>query len=352
MKKVCVIGHFGFDDNLLNGQTVKTKTVTSELERKFSKNEIIKIDTHGGIKRFPMIFFEVIINFVNSQNIIIYPAQNGLKIFAPMCVILKRLFNKKIHYVVIGGWLTTYLKDHKSVQKALRLFDAIYVETSTMKLNLERSGFSNIILLPNFKDLDILQKGDLIHEVDEPYRFCTFSRVMQEKGIEEAIGAVERINNEKGYIVCKLDIYGQIDEGQMLWFQNLKREFPKYISYKGVVPYDKSVETVKSYYAVLFPTKFYTEGIPGTILDAYAAGVPVVCSKWESYYDVVDDEETGWGYEFSDTEGLYNTLMRIVELKNEKYFEMKMACLNKAERYRPENGIVPLLKQLDERKME
>ena len=203
MKKVCVIGHFGFDDNLLNGQTVKTKTVTSELERKFSKNEIIKIDTHGGIKRFPMIFFEVIINFVNSQNIIIFPAQNGLKIFAPMCVILKRLFNKKIHYVVIGGWLTTYLKDHKSVQKALRLFDAIYVETSTMKLNLERSGFSNIILLPNFKDLDILQKGDLIHEVDEPYRFCTFSRVMQEKGIEEAIGAVERINNEIGRASCR-----------------------------------------------------------------------------------------------------------------------------------------------------
>ena len=27
MKKVCVIGHFGFGENLLNGQTIKTKIV-------------------------------------------------------------------------------------------------------------------------------------------------------------------------------------------------------------------------------------------------------------------------------------------------------------------------------------
>ena len=31
MKKVCVIGHFGFGENLLNGQTIKTKIVTKEL---------------------------------------------------------------------------------------------------------------------------------------------------------------------------------------------------------------------------------------------------------------------------------------------------------------------------------
>ena len=47
MKKVCVIGHFGFGKELLNGQTIKTKTVTIELEKQLGKDQVVKIDTHG-----------------------------------------------------------------------------------------------------------------------------------------------------------------------------------------------------------------------------------------------------------------------------------------------------------------
>jgi len=45
MKKACVIGHFGFGENLLNGQTIKTKNVTQELEKHFCEELILKIDT-------------------------------------------------------------------------------------------------------------------------------------------------------------------------------------------------------------------------------------------------------------------------------------------------------------------
>ena len=47
--KVCVCGHFGFGQNLLNGQTIKTKIVAEELERVFGEQNVIKIDTAGGI---------------------------------------------------------------------------------------------------------------------------------------------------------------------------------------------------------------------------------------------------------------------------------------------------------------
>ena len=52
MKKVCVIGHFGFGENLLNGQTIKTKIVTKELDKQFGADQVVKIDTHGGANRF------------------------------------------------------------------------------------------------------------------------------------------------------------------------------------------------------------------------------------------------------------------------------------------------------------
>ena len=90
----------------------------------------------------------------------------------------------------------------------------------------------------------------------------------------------------------------------------------------------------------MFPTRFYTEGIPGTIIDAYAAGVPVIASMWENYSDIVN-EKTGIGYRFDDSEGLRSVLMCLCEdpsvLEN-----MKDACLQKAQEYMPEN-VIPIL---------
>ena len=346
MKKICVLGHFGFGENLLNGQTVKTKIVTDELSKQIGLDQVTKIDTHGGIKRLPVLIFKLYKGFLNSENIIVLPAQNGLKIFAPLCVMLNKIFKRKIHYIVIGGWLSSYLDNNNKLEKILKKFDSIYVETSTMEKALKKRGFDNIVLMANFKNLTVLQNEDLISEIRKPYQFCTFSRILKEKGIEEAIDAIEQINKKNERVECKLDIYGQIDESQIEWFENLRKNFPVYISYKGLVPYDKSVEIIKTYYAVLFPTKFYTEGIPGTILDAYAAGVPVVCSKWESFADVVDDEKTGWGYDFFDKKGLYKTLIKIINIREEKYKVIKKDCLKKANNYRPENGIKPLMDRL------
>lgn len=102
---------------------------------------------------------------------------------------------------------------------------------------------------------------------------------MKEKGIEDAINAVKTVNKEAGRIVYTLDIYGQVDSRQTQWFENLKNTFPDYIKYRGLIDYDKSVDVLKNYCVLLFPTHFYTEGIPGTILDAYAAGIPVISCK-------------------------------------------------------------------------
>ena len=48
--KISVLGHFGEGVNLLNGQTVKTKIVTEELQNQLGKDQVMKIDTHGGWK--------------------------------------------------------------------------------------------------------------------------------------------------------------------------------------------------------------------------------------------------------------------------------------------------------------
>ena len=45
MKKAGVCGHFGIGRNLLNGQTVKTKTVTEELKNRLGETQVAVADS-------------------------------------------------------------------------------------------------------------------------------------------------------------------------------------------------------------------------------------------------------------------------------------------------------------------
>ena len=347
MKKVCVIGHFGFGKNLFNGQTVKTKIFTDELERQLGENEILKVDTHGGkITSIIKAPFQVIKALRNAKNVVIFPAHNGLRLFTPLLWFFRIFFKqRRLHYVVIGGWLPDFLEKRPALVKKLKKFDWIYVETETMKNALEKQGFKNIVIMPNCKKLRILDESELIYPRDGPLKLCTFSRVMKEKGIEDAVKAVIEINSKHGKTVYTLDIYGQIDANQTQWFEELQLIFPEYVKYCGLVDFDKSVDVLKNYFALLFPTKFFTEGIPGTIIDAYAAGIPVISSEWENFSDIVESDITGLGYNFDDTEALKAILLKI---SNNVDFivDLKSNCIKKAIRYAPENVVQVLLGNL------
>lgn len=346
-KRVSVLGHFGAGKVLLNGQTIKTKIVTEELERKLP-DDVIRIDTHGGIKTLVKSPFQVLKALKKSKNVVIFPAHNGLRIYAPLLVSARKLFKgRKLHYVVIGGWLPKLLTQRKTLAKFLKKFDGIYVETNTMRKALEDQGFKNVFLMPNCKKLDVISADEMTRFEAQPYKLCTFSRVMQEKGIEDAVNSVREINQAEGRTVYELDIFGQIENGQQQWFDDLQKDFPDYVKYRGCVDADKSVGVLKEYFALLFPTRFYTEGIPGTIIDAYAAGVPVISAKWESYSDVVEEGVTGYGYEFLNTSELTALLKECCD-NPKKILDIKNNCLQKGMAFLPDPVVEILIKNLGE----
>ena len=346
LKAVSVIGHFGNSKLLLKGQTRKTKIITDELSKQLGNDEVLKLDTAGGKSTLLKAPFQCLKALKTAKNVIIFPAHNGVRVYVPLLSFFRKFFkNRKLHYVVIGGWLPEFLKTRKSLAKKLKRFDGIYVETNTMKRALEEQGFTNIVVMPNCKDLKILKPEELVYPTGEPYKLCTFSRVMKEKGIEDAVNAVKVINEEVGRTIYTLDIYGQVDSSQTQWFENLQTTFPNYIEYKGVVDYDKSVEVLKNYFALLFPTRFYTEGIPGTIIDAYAAGIPVIASKWGSYSDIIDEGTTGLGYETNNVADLIKRLKNVVY--NAKYISgLKLNCLEKSRYYLPCSIVKILIEKL------
>jgi len=317
--------------------------LTDALEAKYGK--IYRVDTLAKNSRFLMPF-QLVWAMMTCKDIIILPAHNGLVVLSKFLTLLNTIFDRRLHYSVIGGWLQDLLPEHPDVIKALHKFTSIYVETQTMMDALQKLGFTNVCVVPNCKPLSILKRGQMPKMYTEPYKLVTFSRVTEKKGIGTAADLVMKLNEKYDREVFTLDIYGPVDPGEDKgWFAEQQKHFTGAITYKGNVPFNKSVEILSGYFALLFPTQYYTEGIPGTIIDSYAAGVPVISARWKSYADVVIEGVTGLGYEFN-TNVDFERILESIVADPSIVARLKDGCIKKAEDFLPENAIKPLFERI------
>lgn len=340
--KVGVCGHFGNGHDFFDGQTVKTKIVTSQLEKRFGVEHIVCVDTYGGTKKIFSHIFGIIKILLKCEHIIILPAQNGLRVIAPLLIFLNISFKRNIYYDVIGGWLPDFVSKRKLLKEFLKKFDKIFVETKSMKKQLENQGFKNIDIIPNCKDLDVINEYEVKNTIGKPYKLCTFSRVMKEKGIEDAIQAVYTINSMWNDTYFELDIYGQVDNNQKQWFKELQSKFPAYINYIGIVPFNQTTKVLKKYDALLFPTYYEGEGFAGTLIDSFAAGLPVIASDWKYNSEIIESGKTGVIFETHNVRELQNAIISI-HRDLIKWNSMKKNCLREAKKYLPDNAMEKLI---------
>lgn len=310
-RKVFICGAFDFKNLPTGGQPVKSRSIYHALCNTYGQNEVIYEDTYGWKKHPVRLFYHIVRKSRSCDNVIILPAHNGLKVFAVLFYLLKKTSHFRLFYDVIGGWLAEDIKKTPILLKCLKIYNGIWVETTSMKESLENLGLDNVYRIRNFKifDKEVAPQVEYNHS-EGPLRVCTFSRVMLEKGIEDVIGVVNRINQEEQHSVYALDIYGHIDENYEQRFNLLKESFPKTIRYMGVAKPNDSITILRDYYALLFPTRFLTEGVPGTIIDAYAAGVPVISARWLNCKDVIEEGVTGLCYEMYNVEELYKLMVQ------------------------------------------
>ncbi|MGI6222581.1 MAG: glycosyltransferase [Prevotella sp.] len=346
MKKVSIIGHFGFGKNLLNGQTIKTKIVADELERIYGKEQVNRYDTHGGWKFFLKMPFVLLKALASGKSVIMLPAYKGVRIMTPLLYIFNKLFHRQLLYITIGGWLPTMLKSEKMFRNILKTWDCILVETHTMLEDLQLMGFQNVIVMPNCKRLNIVDTSTY-KEPEMPLRLCTFSRVMKEKGIEDAVEAVNLCNKAMGQTAYTLDIYGQVEHGQKEWFEHLVSQFPQYIKYRGSISYEKSTYVLKDYFALLFPTFYQGEGLAGTIIDAFAAGLPVITTNWHDNTHIVKENHTGFIIPIHSPREICKILENLAEYPS-SIQSMRTECTVEAQKYQPEVVIQTVVKLIDD----
>lgn len=338
--KVTVVGHFAGSKIVHDGQIIKTRTVHRALVEIYGQNSVQLCDSHEW-KQNPYLLIKNCLRYAaTSKNIVILPAQNGLKVFLPLFLVLSKVFGFRLHYVVIGGWLKTKLSKSILLNYTARKIDGIYIETMAIKKDLTSFGFRNTYIVPNFKNIKRVEKSNLSMNILLPHKVCTFSRVLKEKGIEDAINAVVSINTKYKKIIYELDIYGQVDKHYEKRFKALVEESPSYIKYRGSARSEDSVDILKNYYALLFPTHYPTEGIPGTIIDALAAGLPIIASRWNSFDDILFEGHTALGFPIHDVGKFIELLDYAIE--NNKFSQMRRSCIDASSAYTTNEALKPL----------
>ncbi len=341
--KICIVGHFGKNERQLDGQTIKTHAVFDNLIAKYGRDSIAFVDTCGWKKRIIKLINECRTAAKKNDDIIIMPASRGAKFFVPLFVGLKKKHSFNLHYVLIGGRIYAVAKKSSYFRRRLAKVDYIYAENSDMMKKLGEQGIENVYYMPNFKDLKKSNLKKTFTRSNELH-CCIFSRIEKEKGILDAIDVIEKYNSKNGNKIF-LDIYGRVENSFKDEFKKAisKNEFIKYID--AIDPY-KSVGVIERYDLLLFPTRYRTEGVPGTIIDAYFAGTPVLASRWDNFDEIIDENETGFGYSFGDINDFYNRLSWISS--NKKVLKgVSKRCLSAADRYTPNKTMSVLYKNID-----
>lgn len=341
MKRIGIIGHFGAKHEFLDGQTVRTKIMTEELKNHFPDREFVYVDTYNYRKRPFQVAISTIMCIFRCKKIIIILSRNGCRFFYPLLYYCKKLFGTKIYNNLIGGGNEKLFVQNPKHIKYCNAFEVNWVQMEKQKRALEKLGLNKVESLPNAKRLMIMKEDQLNTGVGVPLKFCTFSRVSKSKGIELAANIIMEINKEAGKTLAVLDIYGQLDKDYEEEFDEFKKIFTEAVRYCGIVPYDKSSDILKDYYALLFPTTFYGEGFPGTVIDAYSAGLPVIASSWHYNNEVVIEGKTGWIYDYKKPEQLKKLINRAIK---EPYIlmDMRTQCLKEAHKYTPEK-VLPII---------
>src|SRR5690606_22762376 len=130
-----------------------------------------------------------------------------------------------------------------------------------------------------------------------------------------------------------IDIYGPIYDKYRLDFDYLLQD-NKNVRYKGILQQEQIYETLEQYDLMLFPTKYFTEGFPGSILDAYIAGIPVLATRWKYAEEFIEDNVGGVLTNFDDEDDFINKTIEIIT--SDQLSKLKFGVGKQAYKYSPE----------------
>ena len=318
---------------MYDGQTVTTRILRDELEKRLNTS-VYCVDTYDYKHNIFKCFIRSFICLFKCKHIFILLSNNGRRFFLPFLYFTNKIFHRRIYHRMIGGLFSKNVQEHPRWIKYLNSFTVNLAEGKSQVKSLKLSGVTNVEETFTFRNSQIINAKDFPSYNHKPYRFCTFCRVTKPKGISDAINAIVYLNSQnKG--IANLDIYGPLDDEYKEEFEKLLKKSNGTVNYMGCVPPEKSIEILKNYFMHLFPTTWKGEGMPGTLVDCFAAGLPTIATNWNYNPEVISEGKTGFCYDWEKPDLLAVKMMYCMD-NIDKINQMRYECIKEAEKYHPD----------------
>lgn len=329
MKKILYIATTADNRNRLDGETIKCRLLRDYL---YDINDIkvVSVDTDNWKKHVFKLVFMIIFYFFQCDDIVVSSADKGANIV--LNFFRKIRTKKNIYYFVIGGSLSRNIKEKGWNINTYKKIKKIFVEANTLKKDLKDLGIENVDVLNNFRKVKKFKNN---YKKSDKIKFVYFGRVIKEKGIEEAIKLINRLNNEE--IICSLDIYGQCKEE---YLNIIEKQFNDSIKFHGEIKPDckTEYEILSQYDIFIFPTEYPGECLPGALIDCYISGLAVIASNWKYAHEYILDNENGIIFEYGNYEDMYQKTLKLIN--ENKIDEFKKVSKKMSEKYLIETQLV------------
>ncbi len=293
-EKVLLATHDNRIRILLIGPVAKTTkdvggtTVSFEM---LARQLVIKPNIDARILAFPgrrdssliralrlIILFIRAIRHVPSTDVVSIHASNGLPFLGALIWCLTRLLHKRLILRQFGGhdYISSSLLTQQLLKWLIRRSDLVLLQTLG-QLNASRTWMQcQKRWYPNSRPAYSRHRPI----PDHCDRFIYIGHVRPCKGIFELFAATEKAN-----LPCPVDVYGPMMEG----LGQSDFDGRHHVRYKGILSAEQVMPTMEQYDALIMPTYWPSEGYPGVILEAFHAGLPVICSRWRFLPELVDD---------------------------------------------------------------
>jgi|SRR5665648_36735 len=333
--KVLVLGYFGYATNQLDGQTVKTLSVYELLKSKEKELGTVSYFDTQQFQYSKLSFFKMFSSLVKCNKLIYLPAHNNLKYIFPLLFIFSKLKRIEIIYIVIGGWVDEFLQSKKMHIAMLSKIKGIFTESNQMTNNLiDQYNFKNVLTFPNFRLHSFIPS----FKIDtNRFKIAYMARIFKEKGIDIVFRLADYVQKTYGNEhSISIDFYGPIQKDEENYFREQLDKYD-FVSYKCILEPEQIYVTLEQYDVVVLPTRFFTEGFPGTIMDAYISGVPVVVTRWKYASEFVNHGNSGFLFDLDKEEDFYIYVDRLYNDRSQ-LLKMKHGAYEKSKEYSSESA--------------
>ncbi len=310
--ELLIIGNFGYVTGHLDGQTMESRSLRTLLEMKgiddytFFDTEQIHHNKRSVLKMFAGVF--------KTKQLFYLGAQGSLKYLFPILWLLTKIKGIPFHYFVVGGWIAEFIKDKPLHRWLLKRINGMYCETWSIANKLKDwYRFQHVDCFPNFRIYSF--EPTITFYDGKPLRLVFMARIVASKGYGRVFDLAAMIKEKYGNGAVSIDFYGPLYPGDESKFMEGVNRFD-FINYKGVLQPDHINETLAKYDAMVFPTSYPGEGLPGTIVDSYISGIPVIASDWRYNSELVIHGKTGFIFDLSKPDQFFNAVELILHDRN------------------------------------